>query len=60
MSNQFIALTTKKGRISAALFVELPGIEPATKIGFTCANAEFDYAKARESTRNGLRIRERC
>jgi hypothetical protein len=27
MSNQFIALTTKNGRISAALLVELPGIE---------------------------------
>ncbi len=25
MSNQFIALTTKKGRIAAALLVELPG-----------------------------------
>src|SRR5271166_3727643 len=30
--------------------VELPGIEPATKNGVTCGNAEFDYAKRRETT----------
>jgi hypothetical protein len=40
--------------------VELPGIEPATEIQLTCRNAEFDYAKVRETTRNYLRIRERC
>jgi hypothetical protein len=40
----------KKGRISAALPVELPGIEPAAKIELTCRNAEFDDAKQRETT----------
>jgi hypothetical protein len=30
--------------------VELPGIEPAAKIEFTCGNAEFNDAKGREST----------
>ena len=27
--------------------MELPGIEPASKIGVTCGNAEFDYANRR-------------
>jgi hypothetical protein len=40
----------KGRRISAALMVELPGIEPATKSRFTCENAEFDDAKQRETT----------
>jgi hypothetical protein len=60
MSNQFIALTTKKGRISAALLVELPGIEPVVEIALTCVNTESKYAKRREITRNDLRIRKRC
>jgi hypothetical protein len=30
--------------------VELPGIEPATKIVLTCGNAESDDAKRREKT----------
>jgi hypothetical protein len=33
----------KKGRISAALSVELPGIEPATKIALTSGNAGSEY-----------------
>src|ERR1700757_1886033 len=40
--------------------MELPGIEPAPKITVSCANAEFDYAKQRETTRNDLQIRRRC
>jgi hypothetical protein len=48
------------GHISAALLVELPGIEPAAEIVLTCGNVEIPYAKRRESTRNDLRIRERC
>ena len=40
--------------------VELPGIEPASEIALTWANAGFQYAKVRETTRNDLRIRERC
>jgi hypothetical protein len=39
---------------------ELPGIEPAPKMGLTCGNVGFDYAKRRETTRNDLRIRGRC
>jgi hypothetical protein len=30
--------------------VELPGIEPAAKIGVTCGNTELDDAKQRETT----------
>jgi hypothetical protein len=40
--------------------VELPGIEPAAQKRLTCGNVEFDDAKARETTWNDLRIRERC
>ena len=40
--------------------VELPGIEPVAEIGVTCEDAESDDAKQRESTRDHLRIRERC
>ena len=40
--------------------VELPGIEPSAEIALTCGNAESDDAKRRESTRNDLRIRDRC
>ena len=36
--------------------MELPGIEPATKISLSCRNAEIDDAKRREMTRNDLRI----
>ena len=50
---ELVALT----RFSA---VELPGIEPSTKIELTCRNADFGYAKQREMTRNDLRRRERC
>ena len=38
----------------------LPGIEPVSEIELTCENTEFGYAKRRESTRNYLRIRQRC
>jgi hypothetical protein len=31
----------EKGRISAALLVELPGIEPALKIGLNCGDSEI-------------------
>jgi hypothetical protein len=34
----------------ACFSVELPGIEPATKIVLTCGNTEFEDAKRREST----------
>jgi hypothetical protein len=51
---------TKKGRISAALFVELPGIETGPKSPLNCVVAGFDDAKRRESTRNDLRIRAWC
>jgi hypothetical protein len=40
--------------------VELPGIETVAEILVTCGNADSDYAKIRETTRNYLRIRERC
>lgn len=30
--------------------VELPGIEPAAEMVLTCGNAEFEYAKRRETT----------
>ena len=40
--------------------VELPGIEPSAEIALTCGNVESDDAKARETTWNDLRIRERC
>jgi len=40
--------------------VELPGIETGTEIELTCENTEFGHAKRRESTRNYLRIRQRC
>lgn len=40
--------------------VELPGIEPAPKMGLNCENVGFGNAKARETTWNDLRIRERC
>jgi hypothetical protein len=36
---------TKKGRISAALFVELPGIEPAPEIAVSCGNTEVSDAE---------------
>lgn len=38
-----------------AFLVELPGIEPVT-----CGNIENRYAKPRETTREDLRIRQRC
>ena len=47
----------REGRLSAALPVELPGIELGTEIGVTCEDAESDDAKA---TRKHLRIRKRC
>ncbi len=46
--------------LAAVLSVELPGIEPSPKNLLTCGNLEFDDTKRRESTRNDLRIRERC
>ena len=36
--------------MALARSVELPGIEATTKITLTCGNAEFEYAKRREST----------
>jgi hypothetical protein len=52
-------LKTKAGQDFSVLglSVELPGIEPAAEIQLTSRNAEVDGAK---STRNDLRIRERC
>ena len=50
----------KKGRTSAALLVELLGIETDAKMDLTCGNTHFDDAKVRETTRNDLRIPERC
>jgi hypothetical protein len=50
----------KKGRSTASLLVELPGIEPATEITLSCRNVRIDDAKVRETTRNDLRIRESC
>lgn len=41
----------EKGRISAALPVELPGIEPVIETNVTCANAEL-------TTRNNAKLRE--
>ena len=40
--------------------VELPGIEPDAEITLNCGNTEVDDARRRESTRNVLRISERC
>jgi len=51
-----VILTTADQRF----LVELPGIEPAPKISLSCAKVRFGYVKRRESTRNDLRIRERC
>ncbi len=48
------------GRRATAASVGLPGIEPVAEIALTCGDAESDYAKARETTRNDLRIRRRC
>jgi hypothetical protein len=48
---------TRKGRISAALLVELPGIEPDAEIALNCGNASMGAAKARETTRPDLRVR---
>ena len=42
--------STEKGRISAALPVELPGIELGAEISVTCGNAEVDDVKQRETT----------
>ena len=44
----------------AALLVELPGIELGTEIVLTSGNAQSDDGKVRETTRNDLRIHERC
>lgn len=46
--------------VNCGYSVELPGIEPVSEIELTCENTEFGYAKRRESTRNYLRIRQRC
>jgi hypothetical protein len=35
----------EKGRISAALFVELPGIEPGSDIGLSCRNSGIYHVK---------------
>jgi len=43
-------ITTRRVAPDLHLSVELPGIEPAAKIDVTCNNAEFEYAKVREST----------
>ena len=40
--------------------VELPGIELGADIRLTCGNIENRYAKRRETTREDLRIRQRC
>src|ERR1700722_221127 len=45
---------------SGPSFVELPGIEPGSDIGLSCANAGIGYAKRRGSTRYDLRIRQKC
>ena len=44
-------MTRKTGqglRRDLFVFVELPGIEPATKMTLTCGDAESEYAKQRE------------
>ena len=46
--------------LTCIFLVELPGIELGTEIALTCGNVESDDAKARETTWNDLRIRERC
>jgi hypothetical protein len=50
----------KKGRISAALLVELPGIESGTRTPLTSENLDVQYAKAREMTGGDLQIRGVC
>jgi hypothetical protein len=47
-----------KGPPNLRPFGGAASIEPATEIALTCGNAEFDYAKRRETTRKYLRIRE--
>jgi hypothetical protein len=47
---------TQEGRRSAALVVELPGIEPAAIGPMTCGNAGIDNARRRETTSSDLRI----
>ncbi|MET0995708.1 MAG: hypothetical protein ABWY20_17230, partial [Mycobacterium sp.] len=42
------------------LLVELPGIELGADIRLTCGNIENRYARPRETTREDLRIRQRC
>jgi hypothetical protein len=42
------------------LLVELPGIEPGSKIRLTCGNDGIEHAKRRQTTRDDLRIRPRC
>jgi hypothetical protein len=46
--------------LTSIFSVELPGIEPGTKIALTWENSGIDDAKRRESTRNHLRVREGC
>jgi hypothetical protein len=51
---------TKKDRMSAALFVELPGIEPVSKRPVSCGKLNLTTRNSAKAPRNYLRIRERC
>jgi hypothetical protein len=55
-----VRIQARNGDPAWPFSVELPGIEPVAKIALTWGNAGFRYARRRESTRNDLRIRERC
>jgi hypothetical protein len=46
--------------LTCIFLVELPGIEPAIEIALSCTNTEVDDVRRRESTRDDLRLRERC
>jgi hypothetical protein len=46
--------------LASYFFVELPGIEPGSKIRLTCGTDGIEYAKRRQTTRDDLRIRQRC
>jgi hypothetical protein len=45
-------LTCRVMALTRCCVVELPGIEPAPEIAMSCGNAESDYAKQRQPTRN--------
>jgi hypothetical protein len=46
--------------LTSIFSVELPGIEPSSEISLNWGNSGIDDAKRRQTTRDDLRIRQRC